>query len=87
MTRYVNHQERMRIIATGCIAKSFQVQKQVKSAVNFEDVNVDLKLLFLKLIYETWLVEIATEGNKSCLTQQREIKVIYNTKFSKNREI
>ena len=37
-----------------------------------------LKQSFLKQIYDTWLVK---NGN-----EKREIKVIQNTKFSKNRE-
>jgi len=37
---------------------SAEVQKQVDSGVNFEDVNVDLKLSILKLIHATWLVEV-----------------------------
>ena len=37
----------------------FQVPTEVNSECNFEDVKVDLKLSFLKLIYGTWLVEIA----------------------------
>ena len=36
---------------------------QVNGEVNFEDMNVELKLLFLKLIYGTWLGEIAKEIN------------------------
>ena len=43
------------------ISKRFQVQQEVNSEFNFEDVNVDLKLSLLNLIYATWLVKIAKE--------------------------
>ena len=45
----------------------FQVQQEVNSELNFEDVNVDPKLSLLKLIYGTWLVEIAKEINRALL--------------------
>ena len=96
MTHQVNHQERIKFITFECTTKrlqfSLQVQQQVNGEVNFEDVNGDLKLSFLKLICGN------CQGNKSCLTQKREIKVeikviqskiklIQIIKFSKNREI
>ena len=37
---------------------SAEVQKQVDSRVNFEDVNVERKLSVLKPIHATWLVEM-----------------------------
>ena len=43
--------------------KCLRVQQEVNSEFNFEDVNVDLKLSFLKLIYGTWLVKISKEAN------------------------
>lgn len=47
---------------------SAEVQKQVDSGINFEDVDGDLKLSVLKPIHATWLVELyndfftSTEG-------------------------
>ena len=46
---------------------SAEVQKQVDSGINFEDVDVDLKLSLLKPIHAIWLVELynfftSTEG-------------------------
>ena len=43
--------------ATECITTGLQDQKQVNNGVNFEDVNVDLKLSFLKPIHATWMME------------------------------
>ena len=37
---------------------SAEVQKQVDSRVNFEDVNVERKLSVLKPIHATWLMEM-----------------------------
>ena len=57
MKRYVNDQERMKLLPL-IFTKSLQVQKQVNSRLNFEDVNVDLKLsVFLRPIHAVWLVE------------------------------
>ena len=58
------------------------MQQQVSCDVNFEDVNIGLKLSFLKLIYRTWMVENAKDIN-CVLLKKREIKVIQNTKFFK----
>ena len=46
---------------------SAEVQKQVDSGINFEDVDVDLKLSVLKPCHAIWLVELynfftSTEG-------------------------
>ena len=50
-------------ITLECTTKRFQVQQEVNSDVNFGDVNVNIKLSFLKLIYGTSLVKIAKEIN------------------------
>ena len=50
----------------------------MNSEFNFEDVNFDLKLLFLKLIYGTCLVEIAKEINRVLLKNAKFNKVIQN---------
>ena len=42
------------LITLECTTKRFQVQQEVNSEFNFEDVNVNIKLSFLKLIYGTW---------------------------------
>ena len=44
-----------------------KVQQEVNGDFNFEDANVHLKLLLLKLIYGTSLGEIAKEINHSLL--------------------
>ena len=57
MKFYVNN--RIEFITTECFTKSFQVQKQVNSGLNFEDVKVHLKLsVFLKPFHVTLLVEM-----------------------------
>ena len=49
----------MSLLPLSVLKKRLQVQKQVNSGLNFEDVNVDLKkLMFLKPIHVTWLVEM-----------------------------
>ena len=53
-------------------ALRFQVQQEVTSVFNFEDVNVEWNF---ELIYGR-LVGRNCHGNKSCLTQKRGIKVI-----------
>ena len=56
MKRYVSNQEIMSLLQLSVLQK---VQTQVNSGLNFEDVNVYLKLLlFLKPIHSTWLVEM-----------------------------
>ena len=56
---------------------SAEVQKQVDSGINFEDVDVDLKLSVLKPIHATWLVELYnfltnTEGKERRVAQSTE---------------
>ena len=59
MTHLVNTQERIyEVITYGCTTERFQVQQEVNSEFNLEDVNADLKLLFLKLIYDTLSVKL-----------------------------
>ena len=67
--------------------QTFQVQLEVKSELNFVDVNVDLKLSPLKLIYGTWLVEISKEINRALLKNAKLIKSDSKYKIVKKREI
>ena len=55
-----NNKEKMSLLALSVTV--FKVLQQVNSKFNFKDVNADLKLSLLKLIYGTWLVEIAQNG-------------------------
>ena len=64
MTHQVNSNWKNKLITSKCTTKRFQVQQEVNSEFNFEDVNVDLKLSLLKLIYGTWLVKVAKEINR-----------------------
>ena len=66
---------------------SAEVQKQVDSGINFEDVDVDLKLSVLKPIHATWLVELynfftSTEGKVYVLKgwEKAGIKDVLNGK-------
>ena len=67
---------------------SAEVQKQVDSGINFEDVDVDLKLAVLnKPIHTTWLVELynfftSTEGKVYVLKgwEKAGIKDVFNGK-------
>jgi len=57
-SHYVNIQERTSLLHKFATWYSEEVQKQVDSRVNFEDVNVERKLSVLKPIHATWLVEV-----------------------------
>ena len=46
------------------VLKSIYFQQEVNSDLNFEDVNVDLGLSLLKLIYGIWLLEGFKEINR-----------------------
>ena len=75
-------------ITSKCTTQRFQVKQEVNSEFDFEDVNVDLKLSFLKLIYGTcnWLVEVVKPKN-CVLLKKREIKVIQTTNLQKIAKI
>ena len=55
----------MSLLPLSEIVKCFKVQQEVNSDI--EDVNVDLNLLLLKLIYGTSLLEISKEINRVLL--------------------
>ena len=65
---------------------SAEVQKQLDCGINFEDVDVDLKLSVLKPIHATWLVEYnffsSTEGKVYVLKgwEKAGIKDVFNGK-------
>ena len=74
-SHYVNNQEKMsllkEILQEHVRKVAAEVQKQVDSRVNFEDVNVEYKLSVLKPIHATWLVEmynffVSAHGRVSC---------------------
>jgi len=56
----VNNQERTSLLHKFATWPwySEEVQRQVDSRVNFEDVNVERKLSVLKPIHATWLVDV-----------------------------
>ena len=80
------NQKRKRLLPLSVLANVCKSNREW-IVTSSEDLNVDLKLLFLKLNYGTWLVGIIFTRNKSCLTQKRDIKVIQNTIFSKNAKL
>ena len=60
--------------------KRFQFQLEVNSEFNFEDVSI---------AFETNLRHMFggnSQRKKLCLNEKRELKVIQDTKFPKNRE-
>ena len=54
----VDNQERTSLLHKFATWYSEEVQRQVDSRVNFEDVNVERKRLILKPLHATWLVEM-----------------------------
>ena len=57
-SHYVNNQERTSLLHKFAMWYSEEVQNQVDSRVNFEDVNVERRLSVLKPVHATWLVEV-----------------------------
>ena len=57
-SHYVNNQERTSLLHKFATWYSEEVQNQVDSRVNFEDVNVECRLSVLKPVHATWLVEV-----------------------------
>ena len=87
-SHYVNIQERTSLLHKFATWYSEEVQKQVDSRVNFEDVNVERKLSVLKPMQLGWwkfitfspahrggscLERMGESGNKGCSNWKRSI--------------
>ena len=68
VTHLVNNQERTSLLPLSVLPN---LCKPVSSEVNIENVNVQLKISFLKLIWEVWLVHIAKEVNGVLLEKMK----------------